>query len=802
MSVLLTTYGGTYGTGLSLAERKANRTALTNALNAAVATDDELLLTGRYEICCEPRDASLWETNATTLAQAAAVVTTAGTVRITGTDSTTCILDIYLDYSAGATKIIDNSSTPSTMTSGTAVGSITESGVETLTVPGETFITKGVAAGDTLILAGWPGTNHDGTFTILNVTGETTLRYSNGAASGSVSADADSTYEVQTVPADRSAAIIACATDNVQWELTNIKFEGPTDWSDATQKDLGAVYGLWHNANGGTNNITVTGVVTTGLLQTFLQRAGACVFTITESDIAGHMACITMFDDKANEGNGSTAGRELRSSNNTFDGQGILAAESSDGQDHGIAFYIHPHTAFISEDDEFIDCYRVAIKQYSQSDGVDEDFEGFTPQVTGEDTGVGGLLRNATVTSAEAHRIIETTDGDCTVIIEGLTFGDANTDGGSIYPRCTNFIIRDCTDVPNVRFLGMGTVEARQTTVNVLLQNYTFTESRTTGTWIDTEAGWCVTLDNVQGTWSGVIDSNTFAMKGPKAAADGNDDGSLTVEGDCVFAAPNGNANGDVFRIQENVPAIFEGGVTATGGWRSLLNLFTSGQCNVQLRGDGPNCTGLTLGSVVFFQTDGSGTPLTDSISGPLGQCAESATQMAVRSSNATGNPAQNLRLRNFLDPTTRNASTNILKVHANYSASTANGVVATFRSGLGTQDASYAFDGQRYRLISGPLGTLTINSSGNITPLAGYDGEAQAAGTELWLQYDGATNTWIQIADPTPPPLKLNNPMSVGGRIAGVLQILWRPTERALINAWGWLTGKRVDLHQLHPAQ
>ncbi len=723
MAVLVTTYGGVYG-AVSTAQKKINRTALASALNAAVLANDYVWISGTLEVCSEARAIASFASNASLLAQAAAVVTQAGTCRIRGLGMSMSVIDHYVDYGSGATKVINNSSTPVVIASGTGVGDILSAGADRLNVAGETFITKGIGAGDSLVLAGWPTASNNGTFVLLGALDEDTVRYTNASANTEV-ADADSTYSISQVPSLLGAACIASTVAGLSWDIEDIHIAGPSSLADGNQKDLGTVYGIWHQASTktGTNDFGLVRVKTSGRIQAFLQRRGACVFTLTDCEIQCHMAGITLFDDKSSEGGGPTAGRGIISIGNIYDCQGFPASEADDGQDHGIAGYLHPHSFLLSEDDHILNASRVAWKQYSQSDGVEDDFASMHPQVPDEDDidglPVGTILRNiqftALASASASSRVVETTDGDCVCLIDGMTFNDSNALGAGIYPRCTRTILRNITNAPNIRFLGLGTVEARQDEVTLVIEDTcSFTESRTTGTWIDMQAGWHVDVAG-QMNWTGIPDGNSFCFKGPKVADINYPiDGSLVIRAAASFTAAGSAGTGAVLRVQENAPCAIEEGVTMSGGWGSGINVFTSGLVDVTLEGNGPNCSGISVGNAIFFQESG-GSPDASGISGYVGQVSDSATQIAVRYTSGFIPGTQGLRIRLATDPTTRAAAAGLIKVSPNFRVTPVTGSISSAQIGLGAQDGSYAFVGAAITLRAG-VGGYTATGGGNIT--------------------------------------------------------------------------------------
>jgi hypothetical protein len=724
MAVLVTTYGGVYGT-VSTAQKKANRLALAAALNAAVLLGDFVWISGTLQVCSEARATASFASNAALLAAAAASVTESGTCKIRGLGKTLSIIDHYVDYGAGPTKVINNSAVPVAITSGIGVGEIIESGAETLRIPGETFLSKGLSAGASIVLSGWPTAGNNGTFVASNFTTETDARYTNAGAADEP-ADGDSAYEIRVVPSTLGAACIASTAAGLSWDLADFQIAGPTSFVNAATKDLGTVYGIWHQASSkvGTNNFTVARMKTTGRIQAFLQRRGGCVFNISASEIQNHMAGITLYDDKESENDGPTAGRGIISRGNTYDCQGFPLTEASDGQDHGIAGYLHPHSFLLSEGDHVLNASRVAWKQYSQSDGVEEDFSSLHPQVPGEadigGLGVGAVLRNCSFTAlasaTAASRVIETTDGDCVCLIDGLTFNDSNALGAGIYPRCSRTVLRNIVNAPNLRFLGLGTAEARQDVVRLVIESTcSFVESRTTGTWIDAQAGWHVDCAG-QMNWTAIPDGNSFCFKAPKVA-DVNYPypGSLIIRRQASFIAAGSAGTGAVIRVTENAPLAIEEGAVFSGGWGSAINVFTNGLANINLHGDGPDFSGLTVGNAIFFQETG-GSPDAGCVRGCLGQVSDTATQNAVRYTNGflPGNQALHTRLAT--DPTTRVADgTGLVKLHPNYRKTLVTGNVDSLQMGLGTQDASYAFVGRGFVLRAGS-GGFVATAGGNIT--------------------------------------------------------------------------------------
>jgi hypothetical protein len=412
-----------------------------------------------------------------------------------------------------------------------------------------------------------------------------------------------------------------------------------------------------------------------------------------------------------------------------IDVQGIRASESSDADDHGLGGYLHPHGSFKATNCILRNVARVGVKQYSQSDSVAFDYGGYLPQCPGEAAGVGFAMRNITYINVSCGdsgaSLFDTTDAAVTAIADNITTDNVPANGAQINARCSLLQIRNSPNLKNVQFQPLGTAEARQDEVTIDYDSSTIVESRAGKTTFDMAAGWHLVLGTTARVTHSTTDSNSFAFKGPYAP-DTNypTAGSITTRTGSRIHSDSLVQNGDVFRITSDAPVTIEEGTEFSGTWRSVFDMFSNGQLDVTLEGDGPDLTDLTSSYVVFFQDTGGGTALADSIRGCIGNAP---MDNAVRWSNFQPG-TQYILCREVLDPTTRTSSGGRVEVHPGYGAATVNGATDSLQIGPGTaQDQNYAFEGTRYVLVAGA--GFIANSGGNMSYLSTG---AKAAGAHM----------------------------------------------------------------------
>jgi hypothetical protein len=785
----------TLGTGVSAATALANRTGLASAIAAAMAVNDYVTIPEgtRLEIAVIPSSDTFGSSSfAIKIATSGALDIRCATVN----PASRPIIALYYEYStydggaATLTKTRRNHNTPTPPIAefdGTGATFRRVSGSGYVSATGENWAGQGVVADMTAVIAGVNDSNYNGSKTITSVgvshlgaADSTYLKWTQSSGN-TTSSDADVTIDVGWIFNNHRGDIFYSTQKVLTWRFDDLDFEMLDGTFTGTYRNSGqqchVVYhvpgdsGVTSYTDYGANNLTCNRVDVTGHSNGFYQSKGYGVQRFYGCRIRGNQTTISFHDttgSNASPGGGTviapcpTTGRTSIQYCNP-----LASAASDDGIPNGSGVYISPNRYLIATTTVFWNFVGTCLRQYSSGSAYTA-YNSLSPdtgyryntttrayQLGGSGEIVGGLVQDCTFnfdntdfdSVSHGGQAWIPSDAPVVSIWDNSDSLKGNTDQcGSIMHRSAYAYVTDSA-FEGSPWTGPDLTSETQVQTYVYVETSTVTDGRDGVTSVACEPGWHVTYDDCDFTCTDG-DSQSIFLASAKLASGYRLEGSLYVKANCTFTNSSVSEAARCISITTTASTIIgEDGVSGpiiTGNWTSGINIQTETTTGGVIYS--PVLSGVTNGRGIRFQSTGS--PANNADAGAVTQPAgnyclypDTGTAGGVRFESPSPD-YQNLRIRVAIDPTTRTASANTVKLSPNYTAHTVTGTVTTIQFGLSAaQNFTRVFAGQTLTLIAGA--SLTTNSGGNVTWLT-TGARTTGARVYLTLSADGTAFTEV----------------------------------------------------------